>query len=465
MFLKDRWRPDGSAAENRGPSGGTGQDMGSRMKTLGVCLAILATGAVGFGALKMTKPAPPQAPAEAGRPLVRVMDVTLGDFRATIEESGTVAPKTVLDLTAEVAGTLVFVSDAMQVGYFVRKGQLLAEVDPREYRLSVAQSEAELAQLAAEKAKLDQEEENITRHLEVEISSLHLSKMELDRKQKLLESGSISQSEVDKQAIDTKQKEVSVVNQQNALALLKSQEDLVEAKIEATRAKKELAEIKLEKTKIFAPFEGRVQEESIEPGQYVQIGQKLATLYDTSAMEIVVNFSPTKMAHWIDEETREQLPPLEDLAQINDWMRKHGPAAEVSFKWARGVKTWKGKVTRLKGALDAATRTIPVVVEVKNPLKDVQPGSSPPLLPGMFVTVKIQGAVLKSVVKVPRSAIHAGSVYLVKDGKLAIKPVRVEALTREEAIISNGLEMGDKLILSPIPMPMPGMELRTAEVA
>ena len=162
--------------------------------------------------------------------------------------------------------------------------------------------------------------------------------------------------------------------------------------------------------------------------------------------------------------TGKSFPLPTDLRNINEWMRKHGRPAKVTFKWARGKKTWTGKVTRMEGALDATTRTVPIVVEVKDPFKGVKVGSSPPLLPGMFVDVVIQGALLKNVVQIPRSALHnGGSVYLVSDGKLAIKKVKVEMLTRDEAIVSEGLKTGDKVILSPVAVPIPGTELRIAE--
>ena len=438
--------------------------MRAQLKTFLVSAAILLAGVAGFLILKATKPVPPEKEATRVRPIVRVMDVKAGDFRATIEESGTVEPKITLELTAEVSGRIVYVSNSLRIGYFVKKGELIIEIDPREYRLSVAQAEAELAQLRAELAKVDQEKANIRRHLEVERYKLKLSRSELERKKKLLTSGSLSQSELDKQEIDTKQIEVSLVNQQNALALLKSQKDLIKAKIQSTQAKLEIAKLNLEKTKIFAPFNGRVRDESVEEGKYLQIGQKMATLYDTSAMEIVVNYSPTNPAKWMSDETGKSFPLPTDLRNINEWMRKHGRPAKVTFKWARGKKTWTGKVTRMEGALDATTRTVPIVVEVKDPFKGVKVGSSPPLLPGMFVDVVIQGALLKNVVQIPRSALHnGGSVYLVSDGKLAIKKVKVEMLTRDEAIVSEGLKTGDKVILSPVAVPIPGTELRIAE--
>lgn len=438
--------------------------MKSIIKTVLISLLIIAAGAAGFAALKATKPVPPKKETEKIRPLVRVMEVEKGEYRAVIEESGNVEPKTSLEITSEVSGRITKVSENLQVGYFVKQGELLIEIDPREYRYSVAQYQAQIAQYEAEKSQLRQERKNLKRNIEVEEDKLELAKEELQRKKKLFESKSISESELDKQELEYKQIFVSLLNQRNALALLESREELIEAKIEATKAQLETANLKLEKTQIFAPFSGRISEESVETGEYVTAGQKLATMYDISAMEIVINISPRKMTRWISrEESEKTFPEITDVAKVNEWVQKYGPKGEVVFRYGDETKTWPGKVTRLKGALDATTRTVPIVVEVKDPFKGVKPGHGPPLLPGMFVDVILQGRLLRDVAAIPRSAVQQDKVYVVEDGKLAIRDVKVEFLSRDTAIVSKGLKDGDKVILSSIPVAVPGTELRIAK--
>jgi RND family efflux transporter MFP subunit len=437
--------------------------MGRGLKTFIISAGIILVGVAGFVVLKATKPAPPEKKSDRARLIVRVMPVKTEDVQATVEESGTVEPKTTLDVTAEVAGSIIYVSENLRQGYFVAKDELLVEIDPREYRLSIAQAKAQIAQSKAEMAKTQQERENIKRNITVEKDKLALSKSELERMKRLLKSGSLSQSEIDKQAISTRGMEVSFLAQQNALALLKSQEDVIRAKIEATEAQLEIAQIKLDKTKIRAPFPGRVREETADTGEFVSVGQKLATIYDITAMEVVVNVPPRKAGLLIEPSDRpEGRPRFTSPNEVNEWIKKIGPPATVSFRWGDRTATWKGKLTRLKGSLDEATRTVPMVIEVKNPFKDARPGVRPPLLPGMFVDVVLKGRLFKDVAKVPRSALHEGSVYLVVDGKLRIQKVKVEMMTREEAIVSEGLKNGDKVILSPLAVPIPGMELRVA---
>ncbi|MEJ2717672.1 MAG: HlyD family efflux transporter periplasmic adaptor subunit, partial [Deltaproteobacteria bacterium] len=304
------------------------------MKTFLISTAIILAGVTGFVTLKATKPVPPQKEEEKAHPIVRVINVKTEDVRAFVEETGTVQPKTTIDLTAEVAGRITYVSENMRIGNFVTAGELLVEIDPREYRLAVAQSRAQIAQLKAEMAKVKQEKANIRRNLEVERQKLKLSRAELERKRKLFKSGSISQSEIDKQEIDEKLMEAALLNQQNALALLKSETDLINAKIEATQAQLEMAELKVEKTKILAPVNGRVQEESVEVGQYVPVGQKLGTIYDISAMEVVVHIAPRRMAPLAAlVEEKAEFKGITDINQANELIKRYGPTATVQFRW------------------------------------------------------------------------------------------------------------------------------------
>lgn len=438
--------------------------MGPRVRSAVISLLIILLGVGGFLLLKATKPPPPKKDAQGAVPIVRVVEVKKEDIRAEVVESGNVEPKTILDLITEVAGRITYVSDSLQVGYFVTRGELLVEIDPREYRLSVAQFTAQIAQLTAEMARLAQERENILRNLDVEKAKLALSKSELARKKKLLESGSLSQSDYDRQNIEYKQMEASVLNQQNALALLQSQEDLTQAKIEATSAQLEAAQLKLEKTKIHAPFNGRVHQEDVDPDEYVAVGKRLATIYDISAMEIVVNLSPVKAVQLI-EPLREvhDFSSFPDLKTINNLFKKYGPRGIVRLRWQKRETTWPCQVTRLKGAIDQATRTIPVVVEVEDPFKNAQPGVRPPLVPGMFVDVVLQGKLYKDVARIPRSAVHENKVYLLVDGKLRVRDVEVAMMMREDVLVSKGLQNGDKVILSSIAVPIPGLNLREAK--
>lgn len=258
--------------------------------------------------------------------------------------------------------------------------------------------------------------------------------------------------------------EASVLNQVNALELLASQEDLIKANIEAAEAQLENARIKLEKTKIFAPFDGRVRSESVDLQEFVQVGTKLAQIYDISAVEILVHVPPSRLDKWIDI-PKEDLPdPLfARVEEANELIKKLGPSGTVTLRVGDKEYTWPCKVTRFEGFLDESTRTVPMVVEVSDPFKGIEPGKRPPLVPGMFVEVVMEGKRYKNVAKIPRSAVHDGAAYIVSDGELRIGRLEIPFTTKDYAVVSRGLENGDKVIISPIAVPIPGMPVRVLE--
>ncbi len=434
------------------------------IKTVLICAVILAIGVAGFVGLKATRPTPPKKVIKSEGPLLKAQTAKKEDIKVWVKENGTVTPKTTMDVIVEAPGIIVEVSPNLMPGYFVNKGEKLIQIDPREFKLSVQSNKAQIAQLEAEKARILQERENIRLNLELEQEKLKLAEAELERKRSLLDTASVSQSEVDRQAIEAKTRETALLAQKNALALMKSQVDVIDAKIEATKAQLEMSKLKLEKTTISAPFDGRVTSESAEEGEYAPVGQKLASIFDISAMEIIVNLSSFKMIHLeVMKKFKSNSETWKDVNAINRLIRKYGPNAEVTFKWSDNIRVWRGKVTRMTGQLDVATRTVPLVVEVKDPYKNVVPGESPPLVPGMFVDVALEGRTYKDVVRAPRAALHRDKVYLAKDGKLEIREVKTVMRDRDHVLVSEGISDGDKIIVSPISTPIPGMAVRVVE--
>ena len=239
--------------------------------------------------------------------------------------------------------------------------------------------------------------------------------------------------------------------------------DLIKAKIEASKAQLEVAKLNLEKTQIKAPFNARVRSESVEVGQYVQAGSKLASIYDITAMEVVVNIPLKHVRSSIfTEHDTIGTPPMRDLAEINQWMQRIGLSGTVRLTIENASFEWPCRVTRVQGALDETTRTIPLVVEVKDPFLSASPGKRPPLMPGMFVEVILQGRSLKNVASIPRNAVHDGKAYVVSNTVLDIRDVTVALLTRKHAIVSKGLEQGDLLVVSPLEAPVHGTAVRVA---
>ena len=102
---------------------------------------------------------------------------------------------------------------------------------------------------------------------------------------------------------------------------------------------------------------------------------------------------------------------------------------------------------------------ISVVVEVPEPF-DARNGR-PPLLPGVFVEVLIQGNTLSNAVAIPRDAIREGNqMWIVNSNKLSIRPLKIVRVDKNFAyVVSDDLD-GAKVVISSLDTAIDGMEVR-----
>ena len=121
---------------------------------------------------------------------------------------------------------------------------------------------------------------------------------------------------------------------------------------------------------------------------------------------------------------------------------------------------WEGEVVRAEGKVDELTRTVRVVIEVKDPF-----AKRPPLLPGVFVQVEILGRRLEDVALLPRSALHRGeTVWVLGEGdRIRFRRVKVACFEGDRAVIASGLRDGERVVLSSLRTVTEGMRVRVLE--
>jgi len=215
------------------------------------------------------------------------------------------------------------------------------------------------------------------------------------------------------------------------------------AELEAAKADLAVAELNLERTQISVPFDGVVVSESVDVGQFVTVGARLARVYGTQSVEVRVPLDSREIA-WFD------VPQLHGGS---------GSEAEVRANFGGSTHSWKGRVTRMEAEVDQSSRMVHVVVEVPRPYETSS--GRPALLPGTFVDVTIFGHTLSDAIAVPRYAMHEGDrVWVFDDGKMDIREVVVARADRERALVTSGLNGGDLLVVTPLDAVTDGMALR-----
>ncbi|MCB9676058.1 MAG: efflux RND transporter periplasmic adaptor subunit [Alphaproteobacteria bacterium] len=370
--------------------------------------AVVVGGVVCMGFLFAMRPHAERTAVEAAVPEVSVATLEARALPANIEGSGVVVPAKQVRLAAEVQGKVVTQSDKLVPGGRFRKGDLLVQLDSRDYRAAVEAQERAVKQAELELA-LERNRGEVAR-----------------REWELLG---------DKAKVDAD------------LALRKPHLATAEAAHEAALAALEQAQANLGRTRVTAPFDAMVIEEAVDPGQIVGPASPVATLVGTEAFWVQVSL-PVEKLSGID------VPGITaDAGSTASIVQKLGPDAIVR----------EGKVLQLMGQLDPQTRTAQLLVEIPDPLV----GEGLPLLPGAWVDVAITGKSLENTWEIPRTALEKGEYAWVVDPEdtLRRRNVTVGWRTPESVIVTGGIEPGDRLVTSPLALPIDGQLVKPIEEA
>lgn len=242
---------------------------------LGVALAVLVV-------LVITKPkAKPVEIKEKAWP-VQVQLATPGSWSPELTLYGRIESQWDSRLTAGVEADVVAVH--VLEGSNVSKGELLIELDGRDAQLQLTQREAELAQaharITSQKSSFEASREALPREQQV----LKLNRAELTRIRDLVRKKVGSQSDLDtaKQAVE--RQAIVVSNRQQGLIQQQAKLAELDAALSRAVALRDQAALSLERTRIVAPFDGRVSEINVAPGNRVRLGNPLLGLYGTRGL-------------------------------------------------------------------------------------------------------------------------------------------------------------------------------------
>lgn len=415
-----------------------------------VLLLPLVLGIIVLMLLIRSRQTPEQAPPGEIPRAMRVMPVPSVTLLPQVEGFGTVEPDTLWEAVAQVSGTVIERHPQLKNGIILPAETVLLRIDPSDYRLALARTETSLQETRAKLAELDIREANIRAALAIEQDALALSEQELSRNRQLTAQGTLPQAELDRQARATLSQRQSVQNQQNALNLLPSERQLLEAQLARFEAQRQQDQLNLERTTVRLPFNARINTVNAQQGEYVRQGEVLLSADSIAVAEVLVRLPLSRLAPLVHGQQRYQ-----DVTQVDSQTLRDAVGLEVSVRLPSDPPVvWEGRFDRISGTLDPGTRTVGVVVAVDEPYQGVQPGVRPPLVRGMFVQVTLRGRPQTDTLMIPRTALHPGSqVYLMDaDNRLRSHPITPGFAQGEFITVRGGLEAGETLVVSdPVP--------------
>lgn len=368
-----------------------------QQKTNFLPLAVILAGLVGFAGIAALKKPPEEKAKLDTTPLVSVKPVNIEPMDFTVNSYGVVTAKYETELVAQVNGEIVYLSEQFVRGGFVKKGDVLARIDPSDYDAALIDAQANMA---SARAKLVEEKAF----------------------------GKVAEAEW-KRITDGVPTDLSLRKPQLAQEV---------AKLNSSEAGLKRAKRNVERTVIKAPYDALIEARNIGLGSYVSVGSKLGKVLGTDHAEI-------------------RLPIADKDTQF---LRRDGQNTPVLIEGQLAGKPyqWRAEIVRSEGVIDNRSRMTYLVAELPDPY-GLQ-SDHEPLRYGTYVTASIEGISAEHTTKVARHLVFNNQVAILDDD-LKLKYVDVNILRQlgSDVIITDGLAQGMNVITSALDYPIEGMQL------
>lgn len=356
-----------------------------RRGILFVLLAVLA----GAGFLYWLTHRAPADPAAAGGPggrrpptTVGIAKVVAADVPLTIDALGTVTPMVTATVSTRIAGVLDKV--LFTEGQLVRAGQLLAEVDPRPYRLALAQAQGTLAK---DQAQLNQ------------------ARVDLKRYQTLVQQDSIASQQADTQKALVGQLAGTIATDQAAVGT---------------------AQLNLAYTRTVAPVSGRVGLRQVDVGNYV-------TPSDVNGIVVLTQVQPIDVLFTVPEA---QLPMVLAGSRL-------GTVPVAALDRGGGAVLSRGKFATFDNRVDTTTGTVKAKARFANGDNALFPNQ----FVNVQLTYDVLKQATVVPVTAIRNGPKGGFVYIVKPDRTAeVRPVKTGATVDGKVAVLEGVKLGETVV-------------------
>ena len=375
---------------------------------------ILAISAWGLRALILSREVPESAPVTSLAPLIETRTLQPTEHIVLVRGEGSVEPSVMSEISAQVGGRVEYVSPKLREGIAFDAKELLLRIEPVDYEVALAQSKAGL-----------------------ESARLALAQTEKD--------AALAKEEWERMGLD---------RDPDPLLLRIPQLAEARARLEAARQAVRKSELDLKRCEVRAPYDGRVLERIADLGEVVQPGMRLARVHSTASSEIRMPIHDRELA-WLDLPT--------SLAPTS---LKERPKVRITARFGGNDNVWHGYVDRIDAQLDPATRLVELIVTVPQPYRTDSSDNQFVLPLGLFVQMEIEGRRVEDVFRIPRAALRRGSQILLVEDSERIHLQDVEILTgQEDDVLVRGLRPGSELCITPIDLPVEGMQVRVSNGA
>jgi len=367
--------------------------LGTGILLVGIAVAVV---------IVKSAPKPQRVKPETKARLVEVAPLQRQSSAPLWTAGGQVMSAQQVQLKPQVAGRIIELADAAVPGARLNKGDLLARIDPADFKLTVQQREAALIQAQAS--------------LDIEKGQASLAREEYE----------LSQAQ-----LSAKDK---------ALVLRQPQIAQAKAAVKTAQANLSQAKLNLQRADIRMPFNGQINARSVSVGSQVSVSSNVFDLVNVEQFWIEVKI-PAAFLPWLDRQ---------QVAQITQsgWLGK----------------TREANILNVLPAVDNSDRQVKLILALTDPLGLDNP-ELPPVLLNDFVEVQLQGRALENSYQIASRYLNDNNeIWVVNNNQLEKSALDVIYQGREYAWINaeadQGFQPDDRILISRIDAPVTGYPVR-----
>ena len=383
--------------------------------------------------------------AAAPKPLeVLVADVQQRDVPIYREWIGSLDGFVNAEIKAQVSGYLV--KQEYTEGSFVRKGQLLFQIDPRPFQADLDQAEGRLAQSQGQLEQARAQLVQAVAGVAVAEANQHRVQLDVDRYTPLLQQQAITQQDFDNATQNNMAAKAQVQAAKAQVETDKAQIIAATAAVQSAKAAVETARINLGFTRLTAPIDGI-------PGiAQLQVGALVSPA--SGAITTVSTLDPIKAYFTVSEqeylERKRQYPTTEKLLEARKRLQLELILTDGT------IYPYKGKVYFVDREVDLKTGAIRIAGVFPNPNNVLRPGEYGRIRTALRIQ---QGALL-----VPQQAVFdlQGTRQLAvvgADNKVSIRPITLGETVGHDWIVSTGVKPGERVIVEGVQKVRAGMQV------
>jgi multidrug efflux pump subunit AcrA (membrane-fusion protein) len=387
-------------------------------------ILFLACGIGVFAYLKMTRAEQPTTQVQERVWRVAVLEARPETLAPTLTLYGRVESPNVLKAAAPAEAVVQQV--LVKEGEQVHEGQLLLQLDQRDFLPRLDQSKAEVAQLEADIAGERQRHQRDEQALKQEQEILRLAQAAVTRAEQLKKQSMGSESALDEARQNAARQALVVISREFDLTNHQTRLDQLQARLLQARAKLQETELELERSRVSAPFDGVVSDVAVAPGDRVRKADVMLQMYDPQTLEV-----------------RARIPaPYRDELQ-----QSLSQGLQMTGRTLIGAAEILLSLERLSGEADP--RGIDGLFRIDQGLRWLRLGET--------LQFQLRRPPRDNALALPYQALYGGNrVYLLEDGRM--RGIQVKALG---SLIDE--ERGEQLVVSSVDLP-PGAQVVTTHL-